>query len=67
MKARLPMIAAMLLAQVAVANAQDQGAAQTQIVPPNTQPDDAAKPVTPKAAEPRHCGRRITNYRPRRV
>ena len=52
MKARLPMIAAMLLAQVAVANAQDQGAAQTQIVPPNTQPDDAAKPVTPKAAEP---------------
>ena len=56
MKARLPMIAAMLLAQVAVANAQDQGAAQTQIVAPNTQPDDAAKPVTPKAAEPGTVG-----------
>jgi hypothetical protein len=34
----------------------DQAPADRQVVPPNAQPDDAAKPVPPKAAEPGTVG-----------
>jgi hypothetical protein len=43
-----------------------QAPADRQVVPPNAQPDDAAKPVPPKAAEPGTVGSGSRAIGPRR-